>query len=901
MRSSAVARLPALVTCFVLAASLLLSLDGSLACQQAAADTRQIHWQRSLDDALALAKATNRPLLLALNMDGESASDRIVHENYRDPEFVAATRDCVCLVASVFRHSPRDHDDDGRRIPCPRLGEITCGEHIALEPLLFERFLADGERVAPRHALIRTDGSKAWDLSLSFDLLDVDKALFATPRTVTMPGCGDSFDAATDWTALVARRDHRGRSALEAAIAAAADEAALHAALDALAAHGDAGALDALRIVAADLPDRSPELRARFVDVARSLHLQAGATAVLRAGLQTLPPRVRAVDLADCAPLLPLLAELDGTAAPTRSLLLAHRALSECEPDARQAVQIAFGAEVAERIDAAVDAHGGTFSLHALLRAATIVTRTAAALPVAGTITDTMPDATALEQQLDALDRELKAQPDDASVRARFAKASLDLARRRLEANQGGADLLLQDAALSFDRALERDATRSDWWIERARTAYFLGRFGEQVTFGRRAWTIANGHEAMPAEGELLDDTTALEALRWVGDGDARLLAERAGGDAAIEISGMLEGLRAFGAVAASPQGNAKDWTSFASFCGALGLRPHELEIARAAAARLPAVREVRASLNDALWTDGRLALAPELADSLVRIGKNAPTADTLWFAGYAWILAAENHRRCERQALAITAYKTAAARFERAATLRADFGANCSYYQALTWLGRGMAHVREGRREAAAACLVHAVTSSPSITDARDGLGYDVFDLVDKIFEWRATGPSPVAPLALLDRLDEAAPDESFWAIAIADSQLREALRADGRNPERAERDTVDAAGDKIRMLMGLPCAEGDAYLAASIAAARRARSQRDGELERRTLAQSLTISAERALERGSIDGVREALTEAAPLLDRPPPTGTDDLGAKAAELRALLGEARPRLRPGR
>ena len=138
-------------------AATLLALLVALAAPCQAPDGRQVHWQRTLADALDLQAATGRPILVALNMDGESASDRIVHENYRDPAFVAASRSCICLVGSLFRHTPRDHDDEGRRIPCPRLGHVTCGEHIALEPLLFERFLADGERVAPRHALVLPD------------------------------------------------------------------------------------------------------------------------------------------------------------------------------------------------------------------------------------------------------------------------------------------------------------------------------------------------------------------------------------------------------------------------------------------------------------------------------------------------------------------------------------------------------------------------------------------------------------------------------------------------------------------------------------------------------------------------------------------------------------------------
>ena len=53
----------------------------------------------------------------------------------------------MCLGASVFRHNVRDHDDEGRRIPCPRFGCITCGEHMALEPVLFEKYLAASERI----------------------------------------------------------------------------------------------------------------------------------------------------------------------------------------------------------------------------------------------------------------------------------------------------------------------------------------------------------------------------------------------------------------------------------------------------------------------------------------------------------------------------------------------------------------------------------------------------------------------------------------------------------------------------------------------------------------------------------------------------------------------------------
>jgi tetratricopeptide (TPR) repeat protein len=144
---------------------------------------RQIHWLPSLEAAQALAERTGRPLLIAVNMDGESASDRIVRERYRDPEWVALTRPFVCLVASIFRHAPRDFDAAGNRIPCPRLGSVSCAEHITLESVLFERFLG-GERIAPRHALVRRDGTKAFDHFLLFDLRELDRSLAAESAKV---------------------------------------------------------------------------------------------------------------------------------------------------------------------------------------------------------------------------------------------------------------------------------------------------------------------------------------------------------------------------------------------------------------------------------------------------------------------------------------------------------------------------------------------------------------------------------------------------------------------------------------------------------------------------------------------------------------------------------------------
>src|SRR6185436_5111607 len=78
----------------------------------------------------------------------------------------------VCVVASVYRHTERDYDEQGRRVLCPRFGSVTCGEHIALEPILYEKYF-DGKRIAPRHILLELSGAMTYDVYYSWDTATV--------------------------------------------------------------------------------------------------------------------------------------------------------------------------------------------------------------------------------------------------------------------------------------------------------------------------------------------------------------------------------------------------------------------------------------------------------------------------------------------------------------------------------------------------------------------------------------------------------------------------------------------------------------------------------------------------------------------------------------------------------
>ena len=310
----------------LLALLLALALSPTAVCMPsqdpAPEDPRQILWLPDLAQAQALAQATGRPLFLAVNMDGESASERIVREMYRDPEFVALTRRAVCLVSSVFRHTPRDFDDQGRRIPCPRLGRVTCGEHMALEPVLYDKYLG-GQRIAPRHAFVTPEGEVRFDLFLLFDLNRITEAL----RTELEP-----------WPLPMALQPM------------------------------PKGQLESWRMLLgrASTPSAFGQLEA----TARELELIVPAAAEARRELgkvTQIPP-----DLACRAHYLDLLVRLDPEDSSSRTRLLAHATLNDAAAvDAT--LDAAFGKETASAIRRAILGAGGPLSAIELLHLARAV------------------------------------------------------------------------------------------------------------------------------------------------------------------------------------------------------------------------------------------------------------------------------------------------------------------------------------------------------------------------------------------------------------------------------------------------------------------------------------------------------------------------------------------------
>ena len=176
-----------------------------------------IRWQRNFADAEELARRTGRPLLICVNMDGEIASEHYAGIRYRDPAIAALYAPYVTVIASVYRHNPRDHNEYGERILCPRFGSVTCGEHIAIEPGLFETFF-DGTRVAPRHVAVELDGGESFDIFYALDTQSVFGAIEERIMRDPPPGQEDRGDLTFE--GLVGSTDSADRDEVEAAFRA---------------------------------------------------------------------------------------------------------------------------------------------------------------------------------------------------------------------------------------------------------------------------------------------------------------------------------------------------------------------------------------------------------------------------------------------------------------------------------------------------------------------------------------------------------------------------------------------------------------------------------------------------------------------------------------------------------
>lgn len=116
----------------------------------ASATAQGIHWVETVEGALERAKKESKVVLLAINLEGERASDQLVRDHYRDPMLGTLSHNVICVFCSAFTGRPA----------ISRSGLHTDANRNN-ERIVRQRFLkvdSDQWIVAPQHIFVGPDG-----------------------------------------------------------------------------------------------------------------------------------------------------------------------------------------------------------------------------------------------------------------------------------------------------------------------------------------------------------------------------------------------------------------------------------------------------------------------------------------------------------------------------------------------------------------------------------------------------------------------------------------------------------------------------------------------------------------------------------------------------------------------
>lgn len=628
-----------------------------------------IEFQRTWGDAVTVARETNKPILLCINMDGEPASEHYAGVHYRTPETAKLFEPYVCVIASVYRHTPRDHDEQGNRILCPRFGSVTCGEHIAIEPILYARFM-DGQRIAPRHIMVELDGREVYDVFYAWDNQSV-------------------FDSLIDGISSREQQPHtivRGDRPIEERVASRAieDREAVEKAFQT----GNRELRKKLLEIAAQHPDATPVelLRLAVFGVDQEL-----AQMARRALVQV--QSSEAVDVIAEALRVPLPND------EREALVAALERLREKSPRAALLANVHRGLE---RTSTAVD-----------------VQQWSAAM--AGGATYRPADAESTDRKLETSEAAVRTDPKDATAHLDLAEATLERAASPapLSAAPGSRRLqrrferaMLEDARQQALRAKELGAT--EWRVDAilALTALYQG---DRAQANSLAISAA---QAMPAQPErwLAVATLAQFAQARI---DAIWDALRAKTDWPNEW--MTDVSSAFSVLQKHPLGTDEHATTHYDFLDALGAKRRAAAVLEAGLERFPTSWLLHDRLRARILDEQGAAGLEPAYEAMLQKPSVAPGLG--WFAAYASLVAAEFHRRDGKTALADPAYDRAIAAYDRVIEGHPDWKESCDHYAAIALAAKARLLIERNEPGPALELMLAAIERAPAAMGTLDGL----------------------------------------------------------------------------------------------------------------------------------------------------------------------------------
>jgi tetratricopeptide (TPR) repeat protein len=626
-----------------------------------------VHWQRSFDDAMKVAQERQMPVMVCVNMDGEIASEHFAGVRYRSADTAARMSKYVCVIASVYRHTPRDYDETGARVPCPRFGTVTCSEHIEAERELYAKYF-DGRRISPRHIVLDLEGKETFDVYFSWDTQTVftafEAGLEGWPEPT--PPQERSLEGLTK-SAAVADRER-----LEE-IFRSGDVEVRRTILHTLA---EEHVVDQTEVLRAAIFGLDLELSA----LARRALAQCetdGALDVMAEALKTpLPDSERAILLAAVERLAP-------TSKRARALLALHRGLPATSP----LIDTARLELVAREYEQSVGARSSI-----------------------GVIEDAADSAAA-----NANDGE-----------ARLALAEALIARANAAPRDAFAELWTRDALSAAREAEVRGISgpRLDAVI-----AVASDSIGDRRTASERAIRAVEGGLLLSTGDELpaksLDPATLNRVLRLFADARRRSIqrAYRNGDEWPPEWLSDVNG-----AYAILVEGNLEDESVLVEqydFLSWIGATPRAHEVLEEALTRFPDSPVLHERLRArVLWEDGPQGLEREYAALLARAESQDSSTQLLWFSGYASLVAAEQWRHRSEFDEAQASYGRSIERFERSAVEFPDGRDSCDHYAALAEAGLARLALQANDLDRATDLLLASLARRPASAATQDGLG---------------------------------------------------------------------------------------------------------------------------------------------------------------------------------
>jgi len=626
-------------------------------------------WQRNLDDALALVERTGKPLLICVNMDGESASEELAFGRYRDPAFVELASGFVPLIVSPDRRNPLDHDDQGRRIEDPRFGRIVTGEAIALDPVLYDRYFGE-RRVAPRHIGVSPEGEILFDVYLVDDLTVIDDALRQH----------GSFD--------------------EAAQPLARTEEELLASPDA----GDR------RVLEQRFLDGAERDRVRLAGLSLSRVRPTQHPEVLRMALRDASPEVRRQALWTVAQ----------NVERTPSDLLA-RALNLA---ADEPVETAALLAAVSRLEAPTDAAGPAVRLARVFRtlhaSSELVqaNRWKTALRLAEgsgirPLTDEDFDLlTGLLEELDVEQREQGAGPE---LWLQVAAANMRLAQIQIARGRNPL-YFLSDAATAAESALALapDDARALGYL--SWSSYLQADLDTAGAYAERALPGLLPLASTELAGRVLDvfaQTRVRDLYGALGEGRAWPAA-------------WVPDIRAaFESLLLHPIAEERHSRAYLDFLGTSEAYALQEEWVRKALEERPDSSSLHAYLrNQVLRDEGAAELARVYDEEIVPQASADSRAAALWYAGVARLVSAEHQHRTGDRESALESYRTANEILARSSEERQEFTDSANHYRCLALAGASRVYREEGRFAEAVASLVEGIQARPASSQSSDGLG---------------------------------------------------------------------------------------------------------------------------------------------------------------------------------